>query len=539
MSGTLDIGRADIATRLIGDGLHGSTVESRLQAMLCDEVLPRVADRLDKEMGAETILCLPDLPILIQMTLAEALTQTGVTLWSDALFAAIQARIASGEDVWTFENRWAFLAAYLRDRLGLTRLPEQVFSGLSTLDLLSPGQAVCESLRVWPEIWPWLGQGNAHDRTACLAALRQRGGMQTLHALVLIALETEADVVPQTPASADLLELLRDPDALIALLPALGRASQDTADTTVSAALIATLAILGQGDKTASVKAAMQAGLVLALLRPLCREVGLSTPISWTAALDLRLQTLPDRMRAASAPWMAELSQTEEAEHLLAALADRLAQGARAQQAARPASAKERISTETPADATPPTQTPDAQMITSPIAGVALCLPFFTENRIGQAFSAALRLAALAALGADGPVERPEDDPLLRALAGMDTRDDLPARPDEMDLLFVPEDTRARIMDAPSGAARFALWLEARFATSLPGLSTASHGFLQTQFFHRPGRLMRTETRLIVDIDAPPLRAVLDLSGVIGPAPGRATWLNGEEILIRLREVSS
>jgi len=88
------------------------------------------------------------------------------------------------------------------------------------------------------------------------------------------------------------------------------------------------------------------------------------------------------------------------------------------------------------------------------------------------------------------------------------------------------------------GAARLALWLEARLAASLPGLVASGRGFLQTQFLHRPGRVALDEKTLRVDIDAMPLRPAVEMSGLLGEASGRADWLAGQSITLSLREIA-
>ncbi|KGK41933.1 hypothetical protein LH51_10970 [Nitrincola sp. A-D6] len=103
--------------------------------------------------------------------------------------------------------------------------------------------------------------------------------------------------------------------------------------------------------------------------------------------------------------------------------------------------------------------------------------------------------------------------------------------------MFVAADRREAIELAPPGQARLALWLEARFAASLPGFSTSTRGFLAAQFWHQSGCLQLSDEHAILELNPLPLSVVLQLGGCIGPELCRLDWLQGQKLSIRIKEV--
>ncbi|KGK41934.1 hypothetical protein LH51_10975 [Nitrincola sp. A-D6] len=195
MSVALDIASAGIAARLAGREADSALLDRCLQTMLRERVLPRVAAQLGEAVSDETILCLLDIDLHCQMTLQEVVSGAGATLWADQLASLIVAKLNQGDQVWRFQNRWDYLATYLRWRLGLVDLPGVIFAEVGSLSLLSPRQAWVEALRSWPELWRWLAPGGVTAVRRLLRALLSQGGAVAVTEIFTAALaaDTEAE----------------------------------------------------------------------------------------------------------------------------------------------------------------------------------------------------------------------------------------------------------------------------------------------------------------------------------------------------------
>ncbi len=533
MSLTVDIDRLRVAARLAGQADHAGLLDRRLRRMLVDEVLPMTSED-DALLGKETILCLPDLSLRLQMTLEEALSGEGARRWSAAFLEALRAKVARGEGVWRFENRWDFLATYLRARLALIVAPSRVFAGLATLDLLSPTQAAREALREWPEIWPWLGQGDRQAAADVVRALRARGGEAVLIAILRDAVA--AGPRPGTPAGWDapglderLRHLAESPPAT--LVGALRGAPSGP---------LATLAVylaLCVADAAEPARAP-EMGLFLSLLaRASPLDPADSASHGWAERLRDAVRDLPQSLRAPAQDMVREATEAPGSAECLARLTDVLrGWTSETRTKARKPPARPLADIEVDDDGPVAEAAARTQVYHSPIGGVALCLPLLAENRIGRDFPAATRLEALTRLCAGQDEDLLLDDPLLRAITGQDRRDDLPDRPGEIDLLFVPEDRRETVLTADPGAPRLAAWLEARLAASLPGLTASSLVFLQEHFLCRAGRVVLSAGALRVELDPMPLRPVLEMSHLVGEDLARADWLGEQMISVSIRE---
>jgi hypothetical protein len=529
----IDIDRLRVAARLTGQADHAGLLDRRLRQMLVDGALPMTSED-DASLGQETILCLPDLSLRLQMTLEEALSGECARRWSAAFLEALRAKLERGEGVWRFENRWDFLATYLRARLALADTPARVFAGLATLDLLSPTQAARESMREWPEIWPWLGQGDQRAAADVVRALRVRGG----EAVLIAILRDGVAAGPRdgtfagwdVPSLGERLRRLAEspPAALVGALPE------------APSGQIATLAVylaLCVADAAEPARAP-ETGLFLSLLAraslPVAAE---SASLGWAERLASAVHGLSQSLRGPAQEMAEAAIGTPGSAERLEKLADVLRGQAFAPRAEpRTPPARPMADFEADDDARVAEARASMQVFRSPIGGAALCLPLLAENRIGREFPATVRLEALARLGSVQDVDLPLDDPLLQAITGHDRRDDLPDRPGEIDLLFVPEDRRDTVLSADPGAPRLAAWLEARFAAALPGLTASSLGFLQEHFLRRPGRIVLNDSALHVALDPMPLRPVLEMSHLIGEDIARADWLGGHSISVVIRE---
>lgn len=532
MSVRFDIDRAGLSARLVGQEDDAGPLDRALRRMLTQEVLPTAAAALEGRFGPDAILCLPDLPVAVTLTLEEALSGQGARRWADRLIAELDQRLEDGRGAWAFPDAPGFLAAYLRARLGIGRVPVTAFSGMGALDLLSPIQAVCEALRSAPVLWRRLTNGGSEDCRRLVRALAAQGGEAALASVLRAGLDPKDATAPRVTGAAliPVLAGLVTGDGVTWHWAVHPRTGQGAAET----ALLLAVALAPEIEHHAAA-----AGLVLALILSERME-GPATGKAdrMIARLRGRTDALPPRLRAQAVGLIDILAQHPDGPEALLQLAGRVAR-LRAETMERtkgsPIAAKAEGAA--PPDASPD-HDPGARVLHSPIAGVALCLPFLAENRIGRDFPAHVRLQALAQLAADGPVEDPEADPVLMALCGHDDEAVLPARPAELDMLFVPLDRHAQIQGAAPGAARLAAWAEARLAASLPGLGASSRTFLRSQFFHWPGTLILGEDRAVIEIDAMPLRPVLEMGALLGEDRGRMDWLGCQQMSLRLREVA-
>lgn len=534
MTVSFDIGLASVSARLVGPDTDAAPLDRALRRMLTEEVLPAAAKALEGRYGEEAILCLAQLPLSVSLTLEEALSGSGARRWADRMVDGLMRRLETGRGAWVFADVMSYLAAFLRTRLGLERIPAAAFSGLGALELLPPIQAVCEALRSNRALWVNLTDGTEADCGRFVKAVAAQGGDAALVQVLRSAMpDAVAAAVPQDRAAAlvrivQMLSASADPTWRWVVQPRTGQRVSE-------AALLAALAL------AQDVKAnAAAAGLILALMLSGTKVDGdVVCDDSVVADLLRRAEALSPRLRAQAVALIDALAGQTDGPAALAALAGQVAR-LRAQTAARPKAPLTDARDEVAKHAVPDAGAgPYARIFQSPVAGVALCLPFLTENRIGRDFPAQVRLEALALLAADGPVEDPLADPFLMALCGNDEKTSLPERPAEIDMLFVPLDRHRAIIDAAPGAARLAVWAEARLAASLPGIGGSSRAFLQSQFFHRPGRLILSDDRAVIEVDAMPLRPVLEMGAVLGENRGPIDWLDGQQISLRVREVST
>lgn len=546
MTVAIDIADATIDTRLIGQASESGRLDRRLRAMLADEVLPAVAAELDGGLDSEAIVCVPELPMELRLSLAEVYSADGARRWSSRLAELISKRIARAENVWRFENRWHFLAVWLRVRLGLERTPGGVFTGLGALELLTPVQAVAEALAQWPEIWRWLAAGRADSPDAMARAIAAHGGESAWRQVLVAALRAHRgnSQVAMAPEWLAPIRGFAGSSASIATTAPSDPRAEHLAGQALRLAL-ATGAELGP--------AAPRLGLLLALVQRAFPEMPDAAAASdWLAGSRQPLSELATKLRQAAEELLEALAAENDGPEILVALA-RIVSGHARRESPNPSPTPEDSEPAVPPDSAPvdepeanDTGRAEEREYASPLAGLALLLPMLAENRIGLAFPSRLRWRALLELAAEGPVDRPEQDLLLMAISGVDHDVESPGepppnaraseRPNELDLLFVPEPRRADVQAAEPGAPRLAAWLEARFAASLPGLSGSSRAFLCQQFLHRPGRLRIGENRILLELDPLPLAVVLRLAGLVGEDCCRLDWLQRRRFDIRMAE---
>ena len=534
MSTAINISRGHVATRLVGDPDIAAKLERHLASLLRQEVLPRVAEALAPDLAEEAVICLPDLPLHLSLTLEEALSGQAAEKWSSALIEHIRNRVRDRQDIWQYDNRWGFLAGYLRHRLDLPGAPKAVFTGLGVMELMSPAQALGEGLREWPEIWPYLAPDGAEDVAGVIAAMRRSGGMTLFDQIMQAAWVSEGRTAPGAPFSGT---SLRTVFAALSdgAVPDLRRLAQ--ADTCETLSIKAFRFALALAPHNAMVSPA-HLGLIIVLLQEVSAQVGPSDMHDqlWPVLEDMADALPQGPAREAALTLMPLMRRDPDMVRYLRILANQLSSAP----SARPKHQDMAVDNPAPPADRKDTPTrsaePAARVFHSPIAGMALCLPLLNESRIGVEFCARDRLAALSELARDGPVAQPEEDALLRAICGQEKDHPAPERPNPMDLLFVPEEWHAAILSTPFGPARLALWLEARFAASLPGLDQSTRDFLRVHFFHQPGRAALSATHLRVEIDAMPLRPVLEMSGLLGQDRGRLAWLDNQSFTLRVRD---
>ena len=532
MTATLDISEAQIATRFVGAEETAGPLDLRLRSLLKEQVLPAAADQLPLRSD-EAVICIPTLPVHVQVTLDEVMSGQGYAALVAALLAAVEQARRVGA-LWEFPSQHAFLAAYLRTRLDLAAYPEEIFADLGTLDLLEPVQAMIELLRENPALWMHLAEGNDREAQRMVSRLVETTSGHFLQQLGELALSrSEVDGksdIPQDHIGTVLASLVKQ------LSPAeiSGIMQNYSARGIVSVLIFARL--LGTPDRPIGPAAALSCALAaaLAMHTELLQQQSLET-----AVIDL-VAALPPSLRArAKNLALAELIAPEGRACFLALVKTmRAGQDVAMPAAATPSDqAKKPASAQEPQDAAPET-TSSVLRLTSRAAGVAICLPFMTENRIGRDFPAKDRLEALLDLAGEEADVDPED-PALLLLAGEDSvRVSRPERPNRTDLLFVPQDAHPAIMDAAPGAARLATWTMARLAATLPGLAASSPAHLRRQFLHQPGVIHFSDESVLVEIDRMPLAVVLEMSGLLEGGRWRLDWLGGRSLTLRLREVA-
>ncbi|MEL7097516.1 MAG: hypothetical protein AAGM84_01685 [Pseudomonadota bacterium] len=540
----LDIQTARIDARLIGAQEVAGAVDARLRTLLLERVLPSLKAAADPEDSR--VFCLPRLPVHVSLTLAEVLAGQGEEAWIAAFESALSAARADGA-LWVFDTRMDYLAGYVRARLGLADIPEEVFFGIGPIAHLPEVAALIELLRANPALWDALAEDPARDAPQIVARLRVRAGTAGVTQLAELALASGA--AQSEGADARLSDVL---------VRAAGVLSAELAET-----------LLGSFEAGGLPLAAVHMRLVLRSLLPQTTSADLPALVFLLAAApglanvrttDGLLQALS--VVAANAPrslrgHVTEISRRAFSDEparraymaLLAQMHGDAAKPARStthrpdhaeatKQRDEPPRANEHA--QAARGATREAETPvwRAQSFASPVAGVALCLPFLTENRIGLNFPAEARLQALLDLaGSDNPLHAA--DPALLALAGQDpVPRPVPERPNRTDLLFVPAEAHAAIHAALPGGQRLARWALARLAATLPGLAGSSPGYLQSQVLQWPGTVHLTEEAVMVEIDRMPLALVVEMSGLLEVGRWHLGWLEDRALTLRLREAA-
>lgn len=560
MTPGVTIARARTRARLIGQRADAARVQDGLDRMLSGPVALRLTAILAANLAANlagnlagrlvgglagqsgdaSITCIPALALRLRLTRAELESGTGADRWALAIAQAVAQASAGpqGAGVWRFADRRAYHAGYVLHRLGLLAAPGGVFAGFGSLDLLSPCRCMAEMLAADPGLWQVLAQ-DAVAAQALVRAVLHLGGAEAMGLVLGLHAVGPAPAlgVPDMTATG-FGRVLSQADAVLARVGAgvdPGWQNWPLAQQWLFVALL-----LGQAGADDPV---LLAGVVLVLLA-VVRRNGLVTGADVVPALIGVQAGVPDLARlaaglagcAAQGGQIAALvvSALPAVARLMPAVVDAPAAAA---PVAEPGPA-------TPGDAkSKPSQTggcSNSVHFSSGFAGVALVLPLLAEDRIGVAFSARIRLAALALLVRSDRFAAPQDSDFLAALCGTDSltnsppdrRQGLPDRPHQRDMLFIPAQRHAAIRQAEPGAARLAAWLLARFAATLPGLAASSHGFVQRQFFHIPGEVWIDPDQVTLRLDPVPLQAVLDLGGRIGADLARLEWLGGQRMSI-------
>jgi hypothetical protein len=523
----LDIVHAETHARLIGSVDHAGAVERRLSDMLRGPVSSILANGADMLGQDQEIIRIPRLVVRLRLTRAELESGRAATDWA----AAIIAGFGDGErhSICRFANRRAFHAAYLRHRFGVEETPAATFAEFTTLNLISPVQAIAEMLRSDPALWTALARPGKDDAVALIQALAAQGSSAATYVLQTVgrgpAGQRDTRVLELHKAICEQL-VQRLPDIDWPRPAVWAGLSGDLATF-----LAAILAAPSDGEN------AVETGRVLAVLIAVLRRSGIPAEMAIGAALGAVGRA--DKTLAKTAQVLARAVASSPAlrRRIVALLGAVAKRGAFALQT-RAKTARSKGNRDTAAmDQTdgPARQTEKSVALrryTSPFAGVALVLPLLTERGIGRAFPAQVRLQALADLVRCDGFETPEDSAFLAALTGMDQRDKVPDRPDSGDFLLIAADRHSRIHSAVAGAPRLARWLEARFAGSLPSLQSSSLRFLQRQFFHVPGEMWIDDDTVTIRIDPMPLLAVLQMAGRIDPDPVALDWLGNRQLLL-------
>ena len=536
MSAALTISRSTTRARLIGTPADAPAVRAALDRLLAGPVADRLAGLAGPD-DPDAVICLPRLVVRLHLTRADLEASQSADRWAAAIDQALgqalgQAMDArSGRQVWRFADRQRFHAGYVHFRLGLLAAPQAVFAGFGALDLLSPCRAMAEMLAADPGLWRSLAVPGGPSALAIVQAVIRSGGAEA--AGMILSLPPAASAAARSGGWAAAIDMALSglPDLLARQDRGSVRALQDLALPAQRLLAALLFAPLLPGDPL------LLADLAVALLT-LIRQGG-STLAVLTRGVLVRLATLEPTLAGPLAALSDRMAQDPRAAADLAALLVMLAPHVvttglvRSTPApVRPDPAAQHRRGSRPADDPPPAAVP-LRHFASAFAGVALVLPLLTEDRIGAAFPARVRLAALATLVGSDLFPCPQDSDFLQALTGADDRQDLPDRPAAADLLFVPRAQHAGIMAAPAGADRLAQWLAARFAATLPGLAGSSLTFLQRQFFHHPGEVWIDADQITLRLDPVPLQAVLELAGRLGADLARIDWLGHQSLTIR------
>lgn len=537
MSNTVfNIAKADILTKLIGKEADRALLDHQLQTLLRNVVLPSVAEQLNDILAEDTILCLPNIQLHCQMSLEEALSGKGASQWVEQLIHTIVTHLNQGHGIVQFHNRWHFIASYLLQRLTLNDFSETIFDDIGPLALLTPRQAWLEAFRMWPEVWPWLAPNDLYQAHRICQSLQSQGGEVVIHELFITAFDAERETL-QSTALHEWLTRLEN----LSRLPAMSALAKDLlyqSNSITEGSFIAGLYLAPDLHEFP-----LHSGCVIAILVSLADKHSDRLKSS-SVILSLSRKTLkhvPASIKHRVENALVMLDQSKASRRVLMTLVESINNSLLNSQTKDPSRTKPHdvISTVDIRKNINESTNNQQRIVYSPIAGLGLLMPYLSENRMARSFPARVRLAALSQLAIGGPVAFPEKDPLLLAIAGTDTsaheKPDQP-RPSEMDLLFVSTHHREAIKSLSDDVSQLARWLEARFAASLPGLSSASRSFLAKHFWYQHGSLTLSEDHAVLELESLPLKIVLQMSGCIGESLCQLDWLQQQILNIHIKE---